>query len=70
LLQRALLVAQTSAALIAAALQNITSSFAGHTLEKAVLARTMTLFRLIGTLWHYYSLFIFKYQLVREINNI
>lgn len=51
------LVGKTVSALGAATLQDITSSFAGHTLEESVLARAMTLFGLIGALWHWYSLY-------------
>jgi hypothetical protein len=46
------LVGQASAAFGATALQNITASFASHTLEETVLTRTLTLFWLVSALGH------------------
>lgn len=49
---RSPLMGQASAAFSATALQDITASFASHTLEETVLTRTLTLFGLVSALGH------------------
>jgi hypothetical protein len=50
-------VAETDTTFEAAALQYIAAGLAGHTFKESVLTRTVTLFGLVGALWHWYSLY-------------
>jgi hypothetical protein len=45
-------VRQAGAALVPTPVQDILTSFAGHTLKKAVFARAVALLGLVGSLWH------------------